>query len=191
MSSNFSIKDVSEEMIESLFRFENNSEYRKYLQRINNPKRMIVNSSKNGMDKKITNIYNDKSKEILFENGVKKEIFEDGYTIIYFKNGDIKQKLEDGTTLYYFNDKKVDQITLVNGLNVNFFLFQIYRFDNNQVEIHYDGNKYIEIRNPDGTIKILGSPIHWSFWYIICFIYFIFFFFDKRYELRFKIWKLK
>jgi centromere protein J len=160
MSSNFSIKDVSEEMIESLFRFENNSEYRKYLQRINNPKRMIVNSSKNGMDKKITNIYNDKSKEILFENGVKKEIFEDGYTIIYFKNGDIKQKLEDGTTLYYFNDKKVDQITLVNGLNVNFFLFQIYRFDNNQVEIHYDGNKYIEIRNPDGTIKILGSPIH-------------------------------
>lgn len=66
MNANFSIKDVTPQIIENLFRYQNNIEYRRYLQRINNPKRMIVNSSKNGVDKKITNIYNDKSKEILF-----------------------------------------------------------------------------------------------------------------------------
>lgn len=75
MSSNFSIKDITPDMIEKLLKFENNEDYCKYLQRTNNPKRMIINSSKNGVDKKITNVYNDKSKEILFENGVRKEIF--------------------------------------------------------------------------------------------------------------------
>lgn len=49
-------------MVEKLFKYENNADYCRYLQRINNPKRMIVNSSKNGLDKKLTNIYNDKSK---------------------------------------------------------------------------------------------------------------------------------
>lgn len=81
---------------------------------------------------------------MLFENGVKKVIFQTGYLIIYFKNGDIKQTLSDGTILYYFKQKQVDQITLTNGINVNYlFTFQIYRFDNNQVEIHFDGGKYI------------------------------------------------
>jgi hypothetical protein len=42
------------------------------MERINNPKRQIQNSSKSGTDKKITNIYSDRSKEVLFENGVKK-----------------------------------------------------------------------------------------------------------------------
>ena len=60
---------------------------------------------------------------MLFEKGVKKEIFEDGYTIIYFKNGDIKQKLSDGTILYYFKEKHVDQITLTNGINVNHIFY--------------------------------------------------------------------
>ena len=31
------------------------------------------------------------------------------------------------------------------------------------MELHFDGGKYIEISHPDGTIKILGSPVHWFY----------------------------
>jgi hypothetical protein len=48
--------------------------------------------------------------------------------IIYFKNGDIKQKLTDETIFYYFKEKQVEQITLVNGINVN-NLFYIFYLD--------------------------------------------------------------
>ena len=46
--------------------------------------------------------------------------------IIYFKNGDIKQKLTDGTIFYYFKEKQVEQITLVNGINVNYLFYYFY-----------------------------------------------------------------
>ena len=53
---------MTPKIIEKLFRYENNDEYMKYIEKKNNPKRVIVNSSKNGVDKTITNTFNDKSK---------------------------------------------------------------------------------------------------------------------------------
>ena len=64
------------------------------------------------------------------------------------------QKLVDGTVLYYYRERQVDQITLTNNVNVRFCLTKIYRFENNQVEFHYD-DKRIEIRHPDGSLKVI------------------------------------
>lgn len=42
-------------------------------------------------DGKCQMFYSDGHREILFDNGVKKEAWPDGYTVVYFTNGDIKQ----------------------------------------------------------------------------------------------------
>lgn len=62
MTNNFSVKNITPEIIESMFKYQTNTEYCKYIEKLNSPNRIIVNSSKNSVDKKITNIYNDKSK---------------------------------------------------------------------------------------------------------------------------------
>lgn len=36
-------------------------------------------------------MFADGKKEVLFANGVRREIFENGYTIVHFTNKDIKQ----------------------------------------------------------------------------------------------------
>ncbi len=60
---------------------------------------------------------------MIFHNGVKREIFPDGYTIVHFTNNDIKQTLPDQTIIYYFADAQTTQTTLPNGLHVmkNYF----------------------------------------------------------------------
>ena len=40
---------------------------------------------------KIHKRYSDGRREIIFQNGVRREIWEDGYSVVYFSNGDIKQ----------------------------------------------------------------------------------------------------
>ena len=94
-------------------------------------------------DGKIINLYTNNKKEIIFQSGVKKEIFDDGYQLVHFPNGDMKQSLQDGKKIYYFFDAKTVQTTFPNGVNV-------FKFNNNQIEKHYpDGSKFIIF--PDGS----------------------------------------
>lgn len=86
-----SIKMVNEKMINALFKYQNNIEYRKYMQTVNSPSRTIVNTTRNTKNNFVTNLYNDRSKELVYDNGTKKVTLESGFTIVYFKNGDIKQ----------------------------------------------------------------------------------------------------
>lgn len=48
-----------------------------------------------GHDGKIQRMYANGKKEVIFNNGVKRESFPDGYTIVYFNNQDIKQTFPD------------------------------------------------------------------------------------------------
>lgn len=106
----------------------------------------IVQESE-GTKGKIFRLYSNDKREILFTNGVRKEIFPDGYSVVYFANEDIKQIFPDGKTVYYFADAGTVQTTLADGLKV-------YRFNNEQIEKHYnDGTK--EIIFPDGTVKYI------------------------------------
>ena len=55
-----------------------------------------------GDDGKVTWLFSNGKKEVLFKKGVWKEIFPDGYHIVFFKNEDIKQTYPDGTIVYFF-----------------------------------------------------------------------------------------
>ena len=59
-----------------------------------------------GHDGKIQRVYASGKKEVIFNNGVKRESFPDGYTIVYFNNQDIKQTYPDGKVVYYFAEAK-------------------------------------------------------------------------------------
>jgi hypothetical protein len=50
----------------------------------------IINTT-NLTDGKLINFYENEKKEIIYPNGSRKEIYNDGYNIVYFKNKDIKQ----------------------------------------------------------------------------------------------------
>lgn len=67
-----SIKMVNEKMINALFKYQNNIEYRKYMQTVNSPSRTIVNTTRNTKNNFVTNLYNDRSKELVYDNGTKK-----------------------------------------------------------------------------------------------------------------------
>jgi centromere protein J len=95
-------------------------------------------------DGKIIKIYENMKKEIIFPSGVKKETFEDGYTITYFNNKDIKQLYPDGREVYLFFDNKTLQFKFPDGLHV-------FKFSTGQTEKHYpDGSKVLNYT--DGTI---------------------------------------
>ena len=103
-----------------------------------------------GTKGKIFRLYSNEKREILFTNGVRKEIFPDGYSVVYFSNEDIKQIFPEGKTVYYFADAGTVQSTMPDGLKV-------YKFNNEQTEKHYtDGTK--EIIFPDGTVKYIFGP---------------------------------
>lgn len=57
-----SIKMVTDQMINTLFRYQNNLEYKAYRQNLNNTSRNIVNSTRNSNNNFTANIYNDGSK---------------------------------------------------------------------------------------------------------------------------------
>ena len=85
-----SVKMVTDEMILDMFRYQNNPEYIQYLN-ITRGNREKISTTRNTIEKKLTNIYKDGGKELIFETGVRKEYFQNGYSIIFFNNGDIKQ----------------------------------------------------------------------------------------------------
>jgi len=86
-----SISMVSDKMIESLFRYQNNLEYRAYQQSKSKAGRVVVNTTRNNRNNFTTNIYSDGAKEMIYDNGTVKDSQENGYNVVYFKNGDIKQ----------------------------------------------------------------------------------------------------
>ena len=91
-----------------------------------------------GHDGKIQRIYQNGKKEVIFNNGVKRESFPDGYTIVYFNNQDIKQTYADGKVVYFFAEAQTTQTTFPDKL-------QVFKFSNNQIEKHF----------PDKTKEIM------------------------------------
>ena len=86
---------------------------------------------------KITNIYSNDKKEIIFNNGIRKEIYKKEHQIIYYLDGDIKQIFPDGKISYFHKDSKSVETTLNNGM-------KIYKLNNGQIEKHFpDGTKLI------------------------------------------------
>ena len=69
-----------------------------------------------GHDGKIQRIYQNGKKEVIFNNGVKRESFPDGYTIVYFNNQDIKQTFQDGKVVYFFAEAQTTQTTFPDKL---------------------------------------------------------------------------
>ena len=92
------------------------------------------------------NYYNNNKKEMIYKNGMRKEIYGEDYQIIYFNNGDIKQIFpKENKQIYYFQEKEVVQTTLGDDC-------QIFRYKNGQIEKNFnDGTKQIIF--PDGKIK--------------------------------------
>ena len=105
----------------------------------------LMNIAKTEDGKKI-NFYDKNKKEIIFQSGVRKEIYYDGYQIIYFTNGDIKQIFpEKEKQVYFFNESKIIQTTIPDKI-------QVFKFENGQIEKHYI-NGIKEIIFPNGNIK--------------------------------------
>jgi hypothetical protein len=82
--------------------------------------------------------------EIVYGNGVRKEVHKDGTTRIRFSNGDVETRFaESGTVAYFHNQEQVMQITTKDGST-------LFEYPNQQIERHYpDGSKAIIF--PDGT----------------------------------------
>ena len=90
----------------------------------------LINIAKTEDGKKI-NFYDKNKKEIIFQSGVRKEIYYDGYQIIYFTNGDIKQIFPDKKKqVYFFNESKIIQTTIPDKI-------QVFKFQNEQNKKHY------------------------------------------------------
>jgi hypothetical protein len=82
---------VTNQMIQQLFRYQNNPDYVSYLSSLKSMNRKVVNSTRNGRNDHTVKLYSDRSKELVYDNGTRKVAMESGYSIVYFKNGDIKQ----------------------------------------------------------------------------------------------------
>lgn len=84
-------------------------------------------------------------KEIVYSNGIRKEVYPDGYSVVYFTNKDVKQCFVDGRIVYHYAEAKTTQTTFPDGM-------QLFKFANGQIEKHFpDGSK--EISFQDGTVK--------------------------------------
>lgn len=66
---------VTDQMINSLFRHENNLEYVKYQQSLHNPSRTVVNTTRNAKNDYTAKLYSDRSKELVYDNGTRKVSF--------------------------------------------------------------------------------------------------------------------
>lgn len=98
-------------------------------------------------DGKVIRVFENGKKEIIFPSGVRKEIYEDNYTIVFFTNNDIKQIYPDGKTVYYYAESDTFQTTFPDGV-------QVFKFNSGQVEFHYpDMSKKLILK--DGAIKYL------------------------------------
>lgn len=66
---------VTDHMIKSLFRHENNLEFVKYQQSLQNPSRTVVNTTRNARNDYTAKLYSDRSKELIYDNGTRKVSF--------------------------------------------------------------------------------------------------------------------
>lgn len=67
------------------------------------PSAEMVEEVKRPEDGKVTRVYADQRREVIFPNGVRRETWGDGYSVVYFTNGDIKQSFPT-RTLYHFSE---------------------------------------------------------------------------------------
>ena len=101
---------------------------------------------------KTINTYTNNKKEIIYQSGIRKEIYNNTYQIIYFINGDIKQIFPNGVSVYYFKEEQTIQTIFKNGL-------QVFKYQNGQIEKHYpDGMKYITCG--DNTMKYVTKDVN-------------------------------
>ena len=91
-------------------------------------------------NEKITNTYTNDKKEIIYNNGTKKEIYKNEHQIIFYPNGDIKQIFSDGKSSFFNKETKMVKTNLSNGT-------KIFRYKNGQIEKHF----------PDGTKLIINN----------------------------------
>jgi hypothetical protein len=70
-----SIKMVTDNMINSLFKHENNLEFVKYQQSLKSTTRTVVNTTRNARNDYTAKLYSDRSKELIYDNGTKKVSF--------------------------------------------------------------------------------------------------------------------
>eukprot|EP00347_Sterkiella_histriomuscorum_P012503 403368331 len=96
-------------------------------------------------DDKIVIKYQTGKEEIIFNNGVKKEIWPDGYEIIFFNNNDIKQVYPGKFKIvYFYQDANITE-TQYEAMGIS-----IYRFKDKIQKIHFDGK--VETFYPDGKL---------------------------------------
>ncbi len=67
-----SIKMVSDKMISAMFKHQNNMEFKKYQQAIHSSSRTVVNTTRNAKNSYVANLYSDRSKELIYDNGTRK-----------------------------------------------------------------------------------------------------------------------
>ena len=105
----------------------------------------LIKSEKT-QNEKTVNYYDNNKKEIIFKNGVRKEIYNDEYQVIYFNNGDIKQVYPlENKQIYFFKEKNIVQTTIGEEC-------QIFKYENGQIEKKFkDGT--MQIIFPNNQIK--------------------------------------
>ena len=67
----------------------------------------------------VERIYTNGAREILFSNGTRKQVSQDGQSIIVsFFNGDIKQILPDHRVVYFYSEAQTTHTTYPDGLEI-------------------------------------------------------------------------
>ena len=78
--------------------------------------------------------YDNNAKEIIYNSGVRQQIFPDDFKIIFFSNKDIKQIFPSGKYVYFFSQSKVT-MTYLPKENI-----KIYKYQNGKIEINNINN---------------------------------------------------
>ena len=149
---NFNIKDIIDKMkLNKDYQYELKKPLDKNEYDFVIPEKYIKNNYKLCKREKIDNkeiyIYTNNKKEIKFQSGLKKVIYDDGFELIYFQNGDIKQNHPNGKSVYFFKDSNTVQTSYLNGI-------QIFKFYNGQIEKHFP-NGFKKIIFPNGKIDYI------------------------------------
>ena len=134
-SSNSLIKDTKnnindEEINDEDYNISKQNNFEMKFERKYNLKDMII-SKKENKDDKIILYYNNDAKEIIYNSGVRQQIFPDGYKIIYFINNDIKQIYPSGKYVYYFFESKITMTYFPKNK------LKIYKYKNGKIEKNY------------------------------------------------------
>ena len=66
-----SIKMVTDQMVDRMFKYQNNPEYQEYMSIVKGYREKL-STTRNAIQRKLTNIFKDGGKEVIFETGVRK-----------------------------------------------------------------------------------------------------------------------